>query len=172
MSPTLLQKTDVVQRSQTSRSLPTWPYPRGGPGGADSSPFPRLRARWLRARGFPRRRRGLRVLGTFSLKPFNLRLQPPKAPSVKGPKANFPSVIREESRTLLIVAAPWKPASFRAEPASGTCLSLDFRSASPVTPLLFFLSRVDNNCFYLGLYLPLLHHSSAEIAPADAPLLV
>lgn len=34
------------------------------------------------------------MLGTFSFKLFNLKLQPLKAPGVKGLKANFPSLIR------------------------------------------------------------------------------
>lgn len=137
-----------------------------------SSPFPRLWACWLGARGFLQRHRALQVLGTFSFKLFNLKLQPLKTPGVKAQKANFPSLIIEESHMLLIVVALWKLASLGAELASGTCLCLDFRSALSVTRLLVFLSRVHNNYFYSGLYLSPIYHSLGKITPVDAPLLV
>lgn len=91
--PSLPLRKAAVMRM--SRSLPPRPHPRGSPAGADSSAelaLPEAPGVLARSRGFPRSHRALRVLGTFSL---NLQLQPPQ-----GPKANFPSLIKEGSRTL------------------------------------------------------------------------
>ena len=82
-----------------------------------------------------------------------------------GPRKRISSLSLARNPVCCRSSRLWKP-------SPGPCLSLGFGSALPVAPLLFILSRVGKNCFYSGFCLSLVHHSAAEIAPADAPLLV